>query len=51
MFHAVGKEVLSLNRIMVGDLRLDDALALGECRELTEAEVNLLKQLGGADVK
>lgn len=47
MFHAVGKEVLQLNRTVVGSLSLDDELALGDYRELTEEEVNTLKQLGG----
>lgn len=51
MFHAVGKEVLSLHRVSIGDLMLDDSLELGECRELTETEINLLKHLGGTDVK
>ena len=50
MFHAVGKEVLFLNRIMVGGLLLDDSLPLGAYRELSDEEVDMLKKLGGADV-
>ncbi len=49
MFHAVGKEVLALNRTSVGSLILDEKLALGECRELTLEEVESLKQLGGSN--
>jgi len=51
MFHAVGKEVLQLNRIQVGPLELDSNLSLGSYRELTESEVEALKQAGGAHVK
>lgn len=44
MFAAVGKKVVYLKRISMGPLCLDDDLALGEYRELTEAEVTLLKE-------
>jgi 16S rRNA pseudouridine516 synthase len=43
MFEAVGKKVKYLKRIEMGRLRLDEALKLGECRELTNDEVSLLK--------
>ena len=38
MFLAVGRTVLSLRRLAIGRLRLDDSLKLGECRELGERE-------------
>lgn len=42
MIKAVGKEVTYLKRLRMGELRLDETLALGEFRPLTEAEVQLL---------
>ncbi len=42
MFGAVGKKVLYLKRIRMGNLRLDKALKPGEFRELSEDEVNHL---------
>lgn len=50
MFHAIGKEVLTLNRIQVGTLLLDEQLEQGQVRELTDEEVDALKKLGGMDV-
>ncbi len=44
MFAAVGKKVLYLKRIAMGPLHLDPSLALGEYRELTSEEVQLLKK-------
>ncbi|WP_338012318.1 pseudouridine synthase [Anoxybacteroides amylolyticum] len=44
MFQAVGKRVVYLKRIQMGPLSLDPTLALGEYRELTEDEVEQLKQ-------
>ena len=38
MFHAVGKQVLYLKRIQMGNLVLDQTLKPGEYRELTEEE-------------
>lgn len=38
MFHAVGKEVLTLHRIQMGSLHLDSTLQLGDFRELTHQE-------------
>ena len=42
MFHATGKEVLYLKRLQMGTLKLDENLAQGEYRRLTEEEVNAL---------
>ena len=39
MFHAVGTEVATLERVAFGPLTLDPALGRGEWRELTDAEV------------
>ncbi|WIF94993.1 pseudouridine synthase [Caminicella sporogenes] len=44
MFKAVGKKVLYLKRIAMGNLKLDESLGLGEYRELTEDEVQILKK-------
>lgn len=43
MFEAVGKRVKFLKRIEMGGLKLDASLKLGECRELSPEEVELLK--------
>jgi 16S rRNA pseudouridine516 synthase len=43
MFQAVGKRVTYLKRIKMGPLSLDESLELGEYRELTDEEVELLK--------
>lgn len=42
MFEAVGKEVIYLKRLSMGQLVLDDSLAAGAYRELTKEELNLL---------
>ncbi|MDW0112821.1 pseudouridine synthase [Sporosarcina saromensis] len=42
MFEAVGKKVIYLKRMTMGELTLDESLALGEYRELTDEEINLL---------
>ncbi len=42
MFKALGKEVVYLKRIAMGNLKLDMNLELGEYRELTEEEIALL---------
>lgn len=42
MFEAVGKKVTYLKRLSMGSLVLDEALELGDYRELTEAELKLL---------
>lgn len=44
MFEAVGKSVLYLKRIQMGGLKLDESLELGEYRELTEEEIDLLEK-------
>jgi len=44
MFEAVGKNVLYLKRVQMGGLKLDESLELGEYRELTEEEVDLLEK-------
>lgn len=43
MFEAVGKRVVYLQRISMGPLKLDEKLELGEYREMTDEEVDLLK--------
>ena len=43
MFAACGNKVIGLKRLSIGNLYLDSGLALGECRELTQEELNLLK--------
>lgn len=43
MFAALGKKVVFLKRISMGKLQLDETLKLGEHRELTEEEVDILK--------
>lgn len=43
MFKAVGKEVIYLKRISMGGLKLDESLEKGECRKLTEEEIEILK--------
>ncbi len=42
MFLALNNEVLKLKRVQIGELRLDETLALGEARELTEAEIDAI---------
>ncbi len=44
MLSLVGNEVLYLKRIRFGALALDEGLKSGECRALTEEEVNRLKR-------
>ncbi|OHW62245.1 ribosomal small subunit pseudouridine synthase A [Andreesenia angusta] len=43
MFESVGKRVVYLKRIYMGGLALDESLELGEYRELTDEEVELLE--------
>ncbi|WP_010096203.1 pseudouridine synthase [Ornithinibacillus scapharcae] len=40
MFEAVGKKVIYLKRLSMGELRLDETLKLGTYRELNEAELS-----------
>lgn len=44
MLEAVGNEVLFLRRLSMGSLKLDEDLAVGEYRELTEEEIKDLKK-------
>lgn len=44
MFQAVGMEVLYLRREAMGPLKLEDSLACGAYRRLTEEEVRMLKE-------
>ncbi|MDF2834401.1 MAG: pseudouridine synthase [Paenibacillus sp.] len=48
MFQAAGKRVLTLKRISMGPLKLDESLPEGRYRELTDEEVKLLKAHRGA---
>lgn len=50
MFESVGKKVIYLKRIAMGNLVLDEALELGEYRELTNEEVELLRNAEGTNV-
>lgn len=43
MFEAIDREVIYLKRLTMGPLNLDDTLDLGEFRELSEEEIQLLK--------
>ncbi|TGL52988.1 rRNA pseudouridine synthase [Leptospira kemamanensis] len=44
MFQSLGKEVLYLKRVKMGNLVLDPNLSLGSYRELTQEEETILKQ-------
>ena len=44
MLEAVGKEVLKLTRVRMGELQLGN-LAVGECRELNSVEIAYLNRL------
>ena len=44
MFESVGKKVVYLKRLSMGNLILDKNLKLGEYRELTDEEVKLIEQ-------
>lgn len=45
MFNSVDKNVVFLKRISFGPLALPEDLNEGECRELTEEEINVLKSI------
>ncbi|MCB2307560.1 pseudouridine synthase [Clostridium estertheticum] len=45
MFESVNKNVMFLRRVSFGPLKLDEDLVEGQCRELSEEEINLLKQV------
>lgn len=42
MFKSVGKEVIYLKRLSMGNLKLDESLDTGEFRELTEQELKII---------
>lgn len=44
MFKALNMEVIYLKRLSIGKLKLDEQLGLGEYRELTEEEIEILKE-------
>lgn len=44
MFEARGRTVTALKRITIGPISLDENLAVGEYRELTEAEMRAIRQ-------
>ncbi|EMJ5761560.1 rRNA pseudouridine synthase [Clostridioides difficile] len=44
MFESVGKKVVYLKRLSMGNLKLDESLKLGEYRELTDEEVKLIEE-------
>lgn len=44
MFAAVGNRVLELKRVQIGGLRLDESLKSGECREITQAELEKITE-------
>lgn len=44
MFAALGNKVLSLRRVKMGELTLDESLAEGECREITQQELALIEK-------
>lgn len=43
MFQAVGKKVLELKRIQIGELPLDESLQEGQYKELTPIQIEMLK--------
>ncbi len=43
MFESLGKKVVYLKRISMGGLKLDPRLEPGQCREITDQELNALK--------
>ena len=45
MFESVDKKVVFLRRISFGPLKLDENLQEGQYRELSEEEINSLKQV------
>ncbi len=51
MFEAVGKKVVYLKRLTMGPLELDPDLELGEYRELTQEELQQLKELDSSKQK
>ena len=50
MFEAVGVTVVYLKRLSMGSLKLDETLAPGESRALTQEELECLKESKGCDL-
>ncbi len=44
MFAALGNKVLELRRVKMGELSLDESLAEGQCREITDEELILIEK-------
>ena len=44
MFASLGNRVLELKRVKMGELDLDESLAEGECRELTDSELERVQR-------
>ncbi len=44
MFESVGKNVMYLKRVSMGNLPLDETLQPGEYRELTDEEIDRLEE-------
>lgn len=42
MFKVVGREVIYLKRISMGNIKLDESLEKGECRKLSEDEIKII---------
>ena len=42
MFKTVGREVIYLKRISMGNIKLDESLEKGECRKLSEDEIKII---------
>ena len=51
MLHAVGSEITYLRRMRFGTLVLDENLAPGECRALTDGEIGALRALAAAQTR
>ena len=43
MFASVGNKVVKLNRVEIAGIRLDSSLKIGDYRELTAQEIDVLK--------
>ena len=44
MFHKLGKEVVYLKRVAMAGIKLEDSLEKGQWRQLTEKEIEKLKE-------
>lgn len=42
MFAALGNRVIELRRVQMGNLKLDESLKEGECREITDSELEMI---------